>query len=62
MFRVGFTSVASLAARTEHCQSYVKNIQPEDLAKFEIIIGNCSCQAIVENLAMLIGIRMWLPV
>ena len=40
---------------------FAQDIQPEDLAKFEIVIGNCSCQAIVENLAILIGIRMWLP-
>ena len=40
---------------------FAQDIQPEDIAKFGIEIGNCTCQAIVENLAMLIGIRMWLP-
>ena len=40
---------------------FAQDIQPEDIPKFGIEIGNCACQAILENLAMLIGIRMWLP-
>ena len=40
---------------------YAQDIQQEDLEKFEIIVGDCACQAIVENLAILIGVRMWLP-
>ena len=31
-----------------------------DVAKFNITIGDCACQAVVENLAMLIGVRLWL--
>ena len=39
---------------------FAEPISSEDLAKFDISIGDCSCQALVENIAMLIGVRLWL--
>ena len=36
-------------------------ITPADVERFGIKIGDCASQALLENLAMLIGVRLWLP-
>ena len=36
---------------------FAENISNEDLERFSITIGECTCQAVVENLAMLIRVR-----
>ena len=39
---------------------FAENISNEDLERFSIKLGENTCQAVVENFAMLIGVRMWL--
>ena len=41
---------------------FAEAISKEDIGRFNITIGDCACQAVVENLAMLIGVRLWLEI
>lgn len=36
-------------------------IQGEDISRFDIVIGDPAFQALVENIAILIGVCLWLP-
>ena len=40
---------------------FSEELSAEDIARFGIIVGNPKWQALVENLALLVAVRMWLP-
>jgi hypothetical protein len=40
---------------------YAETISQEDVERFGIVIGSCKFQALLETMAVLIGIRAWLP-
>ena len=40
---------------------FAEKISVEDIARFSLEVGSCTHQALLETLAILIGIRLWLP-
>ena len=40
---------------------FAEPISKEDIARFKIVVGSCAHQALIECLAILIGVRLWLP-
>ena len=40
---------------------FAEDLTSEDIKTFGLTVGDCACQASVENLAVLIGVRLWLP-
>ena len=40
---------------------FAEPITTEDVARFGLVIGSCTHQALLETIAILIGVRAWLP-
>ena len=40
---------------------FAQDLTLEDIPKNQIEVGDCKCPVVVENLAILIGVRLWLP-
>ena len=47
--------------RGDPCEYFGLPISSEDVARFGVVVGDHRFQTLLENLAILIGVRHWLP-